>query len=82
MKFERKRDIIEERNILRDKIAEKDQIISELQEKLRCERREIGVQCKGCVNLLSDKTEWFGNTIEKHMCKLDIKCKDRKESNL
>lgn len=82
MKFERKRDIIEERDILRDKIVEKDQIISKLQGKLRGEIHETGTQCEGCVNLLRGKTWWCGGEIEERMCKLDIKCKDRKVSNL
>lgn len=79
MKFERKRDIIAERNRLRDKLDDKDKIIAELQSKLRGEMHEVGTQCNGCVNLLRGKTWFMGAEVEEKICKLDVKCKDRVE---
>lgn len=82
MNFERKRDVVSERDRLRVEVAEKARVIYALQAKLNGERHETGTQCNGCVNLLRGKTWWNGAEIEERMCKLDVKCKDRKESNL
>lgn len=82
MKFERKRDIIRERNRLRNEIEDKNKIIEELHLNLRGERHEVGTHCNGCANLLRGKTWFMGAEVEEKICKLDIKCKGRKEINL
>lgn len=81
MNFERKRDVILERDRLQKQIAEQEKIICELvKEKGRNKGNAhyTGIQCEKCVNLLSRETS-FGLEC---MCKLDVRCKDRKESNL
>lgn len=82
MKFKRKQDLIKEINRLQDEIEDKNKIIEELHLKLRGERHEIGTHCNRCVNLLRGKTWFMGAEVEEKICKLDIKCKDRKEGNL
>lgn len=82
MKFERKRDIIAERNRLMDKLEDKNKIIEELHLKLSGERHEVGTHCNGCMNLLRGKTWFMGAEVEEKICKLDVKRKDRKESHL
>lgn len=82
MGFERKRDIIAERNRLQDKIKTKESIIAKMQEALNGEKHVVGAQCCRCVNLLRGTTLCMGVEVEEKICKLDIKCKDRKESNL
>lgn len=79
MKFERKRDIIAERNKLQDKIKTKENIIAKMQEALNGEKHMVGAQCCGCVNLLRGTTLCMGVEVEEKICKLDIKCKDRVE---
>lgn len=81
MKFERKRDIIAERNKLKDELENKNKIIEEMHLKLSGEIHEVGAHCNGCVNLIREESWVMGSKIDKKICKLDIKCKDRKESN-
>lgn len=81
MNFERKRDVILERNRLREQIAEQEKLICELLKEKERNKENIhitGIQCERCVNLLCKEAAWG----TERMCKLDVKCKDRKESNL
>lgn len=82
MKFERKRDIIEERNRLQAMVEVNERIIAKLKEAIKGEKHEVGVQCDRCENLLRGTKLCMGVEVEERMCKLDVKCKDRKESNL
>lgn len=82
MKFERKRDVIKERNRLLNILEVNKRTIDKLKEELSGEKHKVGTHCNGCVNLLRGKTWCMGAEVEEKICKLDIKCKDRKESNL
>ena len=75
MKFERKRDIIKERNHLLGEIKRKNKIIEELEGKLRGDIHNTGMHCIGCENCIEENYGFYPQKI----CKLDIKCKDRVE---